>query len=97
MSIYLVPLGLLTVGSILITVMSSLFCVRCDHPARRSDQSIILSGVVIFLMMLDWMSAKQYDYSNEVRNLFYLVAVTVWEYQLFLHILRRRKSACQPH
>lgn len=94
MSFYIIPLGLLTLGSIFITVWSALFCVRCGHPARRSDQSIILSGVVIFLMMLDWLSAKQYDYSNETRNLFYLVAITVWEYQLFLQVLRRRRSLC---
>lgn len=94
MSFYVLPVGLLTLGAVVITVMSALFCVRCDHPSRRSDQAIILSGIVIFLTMLDWITAKQYDYSNDVRNLFYIVVFTVWEYQLFLNVLRRRKILC---
>ena len=90
MSVYIIPAGMLLLGSVVITVWASMMCWYCTHTCRRSDQSIILCGVALFLMLLNGIITKQYEYANGVKSLFDFVIVTVFEYAMLTQLMRRR-------
>lgn len=83
--------GALLVGAGAIVTMSVWLSV-IGRQCRRQDQATTLAGVVIGVLLIDWLAHGEWHTVDLGRNMLHLSALLVFEYMCFCNVIRRFHS-----
>ena len=92
MNIHVLFAGCLLLGSLYIVFKSAKICNCIDHDPRRTDITILLAGVWLFLTLLEWLITGQWNHQGDVRALGYGALVAMFEIAFITILVRDSKA-----